>query len=99
MFSTSALAAYRPDFGPDCGTRCPGARWLLKAHHQSRQGMSLFRVVGLLAILSLAGCGTLVGAGAGGYVGNQFGKGQGKAAATAAGAVGGGILGHALTGY
>jgi len=42
--------------------------------------------------------GTLVGAGAGGYVGNQFGKGSGKTAATAAGVVGGGLLGHALTG-
>ena len=52
----------------------------------------------LSVLLMLAGCGTLVGAGAGGYVGNQFGSGSGKAAATAAGVVGGGLLGHALTG-
>ncbi len=52
----------------------------------------------LSVVLMLGGCGTLVGAGAGGYVGNQFGHGSGKTAATAAGVVGGGLLGHALTG-
>jgi outer membrane lipoprotein SlyB len=57
------------------------------------------RILAVLGLaLTLAGCGTLVGAGAGGYVGNQFGKGNGKTAATAAGVVGGGLLGHALTG-
>jgi outer membrane lipoprotein SlyB len=52
----------------------------------------------LLMLLTLSACGTAVGAGAGGYVGNQFGHGKGKDAATAAGVVGGGLLGHALTG-
>ena len=61
--------------------------------------MKLLKTVSLLSLFVLAGCGTLVGAGAGGYVGNQFGHGSGKAAATAAGVVGGGLLGHALTGY
>jgi uncharacterized protein YcfJ len=49
-------------------------------------------------VLMLSSCGTLVGAGAGGLAGNQFGHGSGKTAATAAGVVGGGLLGHALTG-
>ncbi|HWI28884.1 MAG TPA: glycine zipper 2TM domain-containing protein [Stellaceae bacterium] len=48
--------------------------------------------------LMLSACGTLVGAGAGGLAGNQFGHGSGKTAATAAGVIGGGVLGHALTG-
>jgi len=48
--------------------------------------------------LMLSACGTLLGAGAGGYAGNQFGHGSGKTAATAAGVIGGGALGHALTG-
>ncbi len=52
----------------------------------------------LTLCLALAGCGTLVGAGAGGLAGNQFGHGKGKDAATAAGVVGGGLVGHALTG-
>jgi uncharacterized protein YcfJ len=56
--------------------------------------IAIMSVVGLLA----SGCGTLVGAGAGGLAGNQFGKGSGKGAATAAGVVGGGVLGHAVTG-
>jgi outer membrane lipoprotein SlyB len=57
------------------------------------------RMVGVLSMLmALGGCGTLVGAGAGGYVGNRFGRGSGKGAATAAGVVGGGLLGHAVTG-
>ncbi len=57
------------------------------------------RILTVLSIvLMLGACGTLVGAGAGGYVGNQFGHGSGKTAATAAGVVGGGLLGHALTG-
>jgi surface antigen len=49
-----------------------------------------------------AGCaqkadtGTLVGAVAGGAIGNQFGKGGGRVAATAAGAVIGGIVGHEI---
>lgn len=49
-------------------------------------------------IMMLSACGTLVGAGAGGLAGNQFGKGSGKDAATAAGVIGGGILGHEITG-
>lgn len=53
---------------------------------------------GILIIAALAGCGTLVGAGAGGYAGSQFGKGSGNTAATVGGIVGGGMLGHALTG-
>ena len=61
--------------------------------------MKFLKTLSLLSLVVLAGCGTLVGAGAGGYVGNQFGHGSGKTAATAAGVVGGGILGHALTGY
>jgi len=57
------------------------------------------RCLAMLSLLiMLGGCGTLVGAGAGGYAGNQFGHGKGKDAATAAGVVGGGLLGHALTG-
>lgn len=58
--------------------------------------MRFLAMIGL--VLALAGCGTLVGAGAGGLAGNQFGHGSGKTAATAAGVVGGGLLGHALTG-
>jgi len=46
--------------------------------------MNIIKVVAIL--MMLAGCGTAVGAGAGGLVGNQFGKGSGKAAATAGGA-------------
>ena len=38
--------------------------------------------------------GTLAGAGLGGVVGNQFGKGKGKTAATVAGVVAGGAIGH-----
>ncbi|MDE1174701.1 MAG: glycine zipper 2TM domain-containing protein [Parvibaculaceae bacterium] len=52
----------------------------------------------MIAPLGLASCGTVVGAGAGGLVGNQFGKGNGKTAATIGGAVVGGVLGHAVTG-
>jgi surface antigen len=53
-----------------------------------------------LASLGLAACetkqegGTVVGAIAGGLIGNQFGKGSGKVAATFAGAVIGGIVGN-----
>ena len=60
--------------------------------------MKFLRTASLLTLVALAGCGTLVGAGAGGLAGNQFGHGSGKAAATAAGVIGGGLLGHALTG-
>ncbi len=58
--------------------------------------MTFLRVVSLVTLFALMGCGTLVGAGAGGLAGNQFGKGKGKDAATAAGVIGGGILGHEL---
>jgi len=53
-----------------------------------------------LASLGLAACetkqegGTVVGAIAGGLIGNQFGKGSGKVAATMAGAIIGGIVGN-----
>jgi len=40
--------------------------------------------------------GTLAGAGAGAFVGNQFGNGSGKVAATAGGAVIGGVIGNSL---
>ncbi|HWG80448.1 MAG TPA: glycine zipper 2TM domain-containing protein [Stellaceae bacterium] len=59
--------------------------------------MRVIAILGVIGML-LSGCGTLVGAGAGGLAGNQFGKGKGKGAATAAGVVGGGLLGHTLTG-
>ena len=58
--------------------------------------MKFVKIVSLLSVFAVAGCGTLVGAGAGGLGVNQFGKGKGKDAATAAGVVGGGILGHEL---
>jgi uncharacterized protein YcfJ len=60
--------------------------------------MKFLKIASLLGLFALMGCGTLVGAGAGGLAGNQFGKGSGKTAATAAGVIGGGLLGHALTG-
>lgn len=57
------------------------------------------RIIMAVALMAMLGaCGTLVGAGAGAYGGNQLGHGSGKAAATAGGAVAGGLLGHALTG-
>jgi outer membrane lipoprotein SlyB len=59
--------------------------------------MRIIAIMGVLGLL-ISGCGTLVGAGAGGLAGNQFGKGSGKDAATAAGVIGGGVLGHAVTG-
>jgi outer membrane lipoprotein SlyB len=52
----------------------------------------------LISLLTLDACGTLVGAGAGGLAGSQFGKGDGKTAATVGGVVGGAIIGHAVTG-
>ena len=55
-------------------------------------------LVACAMLMVLGACGTLVGAGAGAYGGNQFGHGSGKAAATAGGAVAGGLLGHAITG-
>jgi outer membrane lipoprotein SlyB len=60
-----------------------------------RHGVQTMRLLAVTALVAmLTGCGTLVGAGAGGYAGNQVGHGTGKSAATA----GGGALGHALTG-
>ena len=56
----------------------------------------------LAGSFALTGCetnqdtGTLVGAVAGGVIGNQFGKGGGRAAATLAGAVIGGIAGNEI---
>jgi outer membrane lipoprotein SlyB len=58
--------------------------------------MKFLKVMSVLSVFALAGCGTLVGAGAGGLAGNQFGHGSGKTAATAAGVIGGGLLGHEL---
>lgn len=42
------------------------------------------------------GLGTLLGAGAGALVGNQFGKGKGNGAMTALGALAGGMVGHSI---
>jgi surface antigen len=63
-------------------------------------------VVALAAPLALVSCGpdgptkqdtgTVVGAVAGGLIGNQFGKGGGRVASTMAGAVIGGILGNEI---
>ena len=50
----------------------------------------------LLLPLALAGCGTAVGAGAGGVAGNVLTN--GSTAGTVIGAVGGGVLGHVITG-
>jgi len=56
----------------------------------------------LAASVALAACetrqdtGTLVGAVAGGIIGNQFGKGGGRVAATLAGAVVGGVVGNEI---
>lgn len=61
--------------------------------------MRMIAMMSVVGLLLLSGCGTLVGAGAGGLAGNQFGKGSGKDAATAVGVIGGGILGHELTGW
>lgn len=55
-------------------------------------------IASVFLLLLLSGCGTLVGAGAGAYGGNQIGSGSGKTAATVGGAVAGGLLGHAVTG-
>ena len=61
--------------------------------------------VALAATLGLAACGpdvkkedsgTVVGAIAGGVIGNQFGRGGGRVAATLAGAVVGGIVGNEI---
>jgi len=61
--------------------------------------------VALAATLALAACGpdvkkedtgTVVGAVAGGIIGNQFGSGGGRVAATLAGAVVGGIVGNEI---
>jgi len=49
----------------------------------------------VLAPLALGACAETVGAGAGAYAGNQFGKGKGKWATTAAGA----LLGGGAGGY
>jgi outer membrane lipoprotein SlyB len=42
------------------------------------------------------GAGTAIGAVAGGVLGNQVGKGDGRKAATVAGAVAGGAIGHSV---
>ncbi|MEI8395813.1 MAG: glycine zipper 2TM domain-containing protein [Rhodospirillaceae bacterium] len=63
-----------------------------------RSKANVLGIAGLLALLSLslAGCGTMVGAGAGGYAGNKLT--HGSTIGTVGGAVGGGVLGHVLTG-
>ncbi|KAB2911622.1 MAG: glycine zipper 2TM domain-containing protein [Hyphomicrobiaceae bacterium] len=59
-------------------------------------------LVALLAPLALMGCeskqdtGTVVGAVAGGVLGNQFGRGGGRVASTMVGAVIGGIVGNEI---
>ncbi len=50
----------------------------------------------LLFPLALTGCGTAVGAGAGGVAGNVLT--DGSTVGTVIGAVGGGVLGHVITG-
>ncbi len=66
--------------------------------------LTKFAAVAVLA-LSVAACdsgrggeavGTVVGATAGGVIGNQFGSGSGKALATAAGIVAGGLIGNRI---
>ena len=52
----------------------------------------------ILAPMSLAGCGAVGGGAAGGVVGNQFGKGDGKTAATIGGVAAGALIGNAVTG-
>ncbi|MEL6298140.1 MAG: RT0821/Lpp0805 family surface protein [Pseudomonadota bacterium] len=67
--------------------------------------MKLTTAAALAASVAVAGCagefnraesGTVIGAVAGGLIGNQFGKGSGNALATAAGAIVGGIIGHEI---
>jgi surface antigen len=68
--------------------------------------MHLTRIAAVAALaLSVAACnsdrtgetlGTVVGATAGGIIGNQFGSGSGKALATAAGIVAGGLIGNRI---
>lgn len=64
----------------------------------ARGGTRRSVALSVIVMLALAGCGTLVGAGAGGLAGNQFGKGSGKTAATIGGVAGGALIGHAITG-
>jgi len=52
--------------------------------------------VAVLLPLGLCACAETIGAGAGAYAGNQFGKGSGKTAATIGGALGGAFIGHEL---
>jgi surface antigen len=60
-----------------------------------------YLAIGLL-LVPLAGCqnnqegGTVVGAVAGGVIGNQFGQGTGRVLATVTGAVVGGLIGNAI---
>jgi uncharacterized protein YcfJ len=60
----------------------------------SRLGRALLLVLVVLIPLSVGGCFTLAGAGAGAYAGNQFGHGKGKTAATAGGAAVGAVIGN-----
>jgi surface antigen len=59
-------------------------------------------ILALAAPLALTSCasrqdsGTLLGAVAGGVIGNQFGGGSGRVLATAAGAVAGGMIGNSI---
>jgi len=67
-------------------------------HIMSQRHGRRFAIAGLIVLLPLAlvGCGTAVGAGAGGYAGNRLT--HGSAVGTVGGAVAGGVLGHVLTG-
>ncbi|MFD0986782.1 RT0821/Lpp0805 family surface protein [Methyloligella solikamskensis] len=65
--------------------------------------MRILALILVLAMpLTLGACaskqdtGTLIGAAAGGLIGNQFGSGGGRVAATAVGAVAGGIIGNTI---
>lgn len=68
--------------------------------------MKLHTLFALLLVGALAACrpggpnnedgGTIIGAVAGGVIGNQFGRGNGKIAATAVGALVGGLIGNKI---
>jgi surface antigen len=76
------------------------------ASEEERLKMHFTKLATVAAIaLPLAACntdrqgealGTVVGAAAGGIIGNQFGSGSGKALATAAGIVAGGLIGNRI---
>jgi surface antigen len=67
-----------------------------------RRSLVLAVLAGVAVALALGGCeskqdgGTVVGAVAGGIIGNQFGRGSGRVASTLVGAVIGGIVGNEI---